>query len=278
MYNYFICVYSQDLLTRHKVLVAEHLEQNYDAVSDRSHTRTHIFPNIHQENMWWMTVVATTHVCHVSASGLPSIPDHIHATHPHTAPIYRPRNISHWVLFGSININTVHSSKWLLDPKREKTHRYITRSGISHLSSQWPSHISPKKYRVCLIELTLVRKEEIKFRLSSVPGRVNQWKALCVTTCLDTKLCSVLSSFPRQRGPFHRKGPRGSQAEETGHKTAFLPGRCMLTDVTVKPVKRRCCGLNRVDVMQEPVTGLSQNTALWLDSSGPPRCIYRSTS
>lgn len=26
--------YAQDLLTRHKVLVAEHLEQNYDAVSD----------------------------------------------------------------------------------------------------------------------------------------------------------------------------------------------------------------------------------------------------
>lgn len=30
--------------------------------------------------------------------------------------------------------------------------------------------------------------------------------------------------------------------------------------------------------MQEPVTGLSQNTALWLDSGGSPRCIYRSTS
>ena len=28
-----ICPHSQDLLTRHKVLVAEHLEQNYDAVS-----------------------------------------------------------------------------------------------------------------------------------------------------------------------------------------------------------------------------------------------------
>lgn len=27
-------LYAQDLLTRHKVLVAEHLEQNYDAVSD----------------------------------------------------------------------------------------------------------------------------------------------------------------------------------------------------------------------------------------------------
>lgn len=26
--------YAQDLLTRHKVLVAEHLEQNYDAVRD----------------------------------------------------------------------------------------------------------------------------------------------------------------------------------------------------------------------------------------------------
>ena len=29
----FICLCSQDLLTRHKVLVAEFLEQNYDAVS-----------------------------------------------------------------------------------------------------------------------------------------------------------------------------------------------------------------------------------------------------
>lgn len=34
--------YAQDLLTRHKVLVAEHLEQNYDAVSDLAHTHTHI--------------------------------------------------------------------------------------------------------------------------------------------------------------------------------------------------------------------------------------------
>lgn len=33
MYYSFIFPYSQDLLTRHKVLVAEHLEQNYDAVS-----------------------------------------------------------------------------------------------------------------------------------------------------------------------------------------------------------------------------------------------------
>lgn len=28
-----LCLYWQDLLTRHKVLVAEYLEQNYDAVS-----------------------------------------------------------------------------------------------------------------------------------------------------------------------------------------------------------------------------------------------------
>lgn len=32
----------QDLLTRHKVLVAEHLEQNYDAVSDPAHTHAHV--------------------------------------------------------------------------------------------------------------------------------------------------------------------------------------------------------------------------------------------
>lgn len=32
---------SQDLLTRHKVLVAEHLEQNYDAVSALGHTLIH---------------------------------------------------------------------------------------------------------------------------------------------------------------------------------------------------------------------------------------------
>lgn len=185
--------------------------------------------------MWWMTVIATTHICHVSASGLPSIPDHIHATHTHTAPIYRPRNISHWVLFGSININTVHGSKWLLDPKREKTHRYITRSGISHLSSQWPSHISQKKRFVLLNTLwsgSKVRKK-VSTKLSSRKSESVE-STLSVTTCLGTKLCSMLSSFPRQRGPFHRKGPRGSQAEGTGHKTAFLPGRCMLTDVTVK--------------------------------------------
>lgn len=33
--------YVQDLLTRHKVLVAEHLEQNYDAVSGLAHVHAH---------------------------------------------------------------------------------------------------------------------------------------------------------------------------------------------------------------------------------------------
>lgn len=37
-------LYSQDLLTRHKVLVAEYLEQNYDAVSDLTHTYLQLRP------------------------------------------------------------------------------------------------------------------------------------------------------------------------------------------------------------------------------------------
>lgn len=47
--------------------------------------------------------------------------------------------------------------------------------------------------------------------------------------------------------------PRGCKAEESGHKTAFLAKGCMLTDVTVQPVKRRSfAGFDRVDVIQEP--------------------------
>lgn len=76
----------------------------------------------------------------------------------------------------------------------------------------------------------------------------------------SSTLCCQVSSG--RGATFHGKAPltppppppsRGSQAEESGHKTAFLAKGRMLTDVTVKPVKRRSlAGFDRVDVIQEP--------------------------
>lgn len=48
----------QDLLTRHKVLVAEHLEQNYDAVSDPAHTHAHM----HRPTSMHFTIFVRTFV------------------------------------------------------------------------------------------------------------------------------------------------------------------------------------------------------------------------
>lgn len=68
------------------------------------------------------------------------------------------------------------------------------------------------------------------------------------------------------RGQFHRQGPQGSQPVELSPTQNHLFTWVMCVDrclfVPVKPVRRRCCGLNRVDVIQEPATRLSQNTAL----------------
>lgn len=67
----------------------------------------------------------------------------------------------------------------------------------------------------------------------------------------------MLSGFLWQRGylswegPLHPQG--GSKGEESGDKTAFLANGCMLTDVTVQPVKRcLLAGFDRVNVIQEP--------------------------
>lgn len=136
----FSVTFSQDLLTRHKALVAEYLEQNYDAVSDFSdkHILQH-YSSTPQRICLDMCKVLLFHVIlnqrhHTElASCLPPPPSPDHSSHvAHAA-------FSHRALFGSVNINTAR------DPKRGNTRRYTDRSGISHVSAQWPSHISKKR-------------------------------------------------------------------------------------------------------------------------------------
>lgn len=149
---------------------------------------------------------------------------------------------SHRALFGSVNINTAR------DPKRGNTRRYTDRSGISHVSAQWPSHIS-KKRSVSLNALWSGSKKRkvrpIRFLENKIGGKPCQCRSWC-----GHKALLYVVSFPRQSGPFHRQGPQRSQAKETRHKTAFLPGCCMLTDVTVKP-RQWCHRLNRVNVVKK---------------------------
>lgn len=68
------------------------------------------------------------------------------------------------------------------------------------------------------------------------------------------------------KGPASWAGPRGSQPVELSltQKRLFtwVPcvDRCLF--VPVKPARRRCCGLNGVDVIRKAATRPSQNTAL----------------
>ena len=113
------------------------------------------------------------------------------------------------------------------------------------------SHIQEK---ICLIGRTLVRKQKKKKKRKVRPrwfleNKISRKSCWC-HSLRGYKALLYVVSFPRQSGPFHKQGPQRPQAKENRHKTAFLPGCCVLTDVTVKP-RQWCYRLNRVDVVKK---------------------------